>query len=100
MQITDEMIAMAAQVVGLSFTESERALMRETLQQQLGAYQQIRAIGLPNDIPPALTFAPHIGVLNVFDRDYITSVTINAFGGRFFEPGPPRSLYGGLIARF
>jgi iron complex outermembrane receptor protein len=45
-------------------------------------------------------FTPHIGLMNVFDRPYITSVTVNAFGGRFFEPGPPRSLYGGLIARF
>lgn len=48
----------------------------------------------------AIALAPHVGVLNVFDRPYITSVTINAFGGRFFEPGPPRSLYGGLTARF
>lgn len=47
-----------------------------------------------------VAFAPHLGVLNLFDRAYITSVTINAFGGRFFEPGPPRSLYGGVTARF
>ena len=53
------------------------------------------------DIPVgALTLAPHIGVLNLFDRDYNTSVVVNAFGGRFFEPGPGRSVYAGMTARF
>jgi iron complex outermembrane receptor protein len=47
-----------------------------------------------------LTFMPHVGAMNVFDRPYITAVTVNAFGGRFFEPGPPRSFYGGIQARF
>jgi len=63
MQITDETIAAAAQLVGLSFTESERSLMREALEQQLGAYQQMRAISIPNDVPPALGFSPHAGDL-------------------------------------
>lgn len=48
----------------------------------------------------ALIFEPHLGVMNLFDRDYNTSVVVNAFGGRFYEPGPPRSFYGGLSARF
>jgi iron complex outermembrane receptor protein len=47
-----------------------------------------------------LAFAPHIGVLNLFDRAYNTSVVVNAFGGRYYEPGPPRSLYAGIDARF
>jgi iron complex outermembrane recepter protein len=47
-----------------------------------------------------LSFAPHLGVLNLFDRAYLTSVVVNAFGGRYYEPGPPRSLYAGMIARF
>lgn len=46
------------------------------------------------------TFAPHIGVFNLFDRPYTTSVVVNAFGGRFYEPGPPRSAYAGLSAKF
>ena len=48
----------------------------------------------------ALTFEPHLGVFNLFDRRYMTSVVVNAFGGRFYEPGPPRSVYGGLRAKF
>ena len=47
-----------------------------------------------------LSFSPHIGVMNLFDRAYATSVVVNAFGRRYYEPGPPRSLYGGLTARF
>lgn len=48
----------------------------------------------------AVRFAPHVGVLNLFDRAYNTSVVINAFGGRYYEPGPPRSVYAGLNAKF
>ncbi|MGH7507658.1 MAG: TonB-dependent receptor domain-containing protein, partial [Longimicrobiales bacterium] len=38
---------------------------------------------------------PFIGVSNVLDRDYNTSIAINAFGGRFFEPGPGRAFHAG-----
>jgi iron complex outermembrane receptor protein len=48
----------------------------------------------------AVEISPHAGVLNVFDRAYNTSVVINAFGGRYYEPGPPRSFYGGVSASF
>jgi iron complex outermembrane receptor protein len=48
----------------------------------------------------ALRFAPHIGVMNLFGAEYNTSVVVNAFGGRFYEPGPPRSVYGGVVIRF
>lgn len=38
------------------------------------------------------------GVNNLLDRAHSTAVSVNAFGGRFFEPGPGRSLYLGLRA--
>ncbi len=44
----------------------------------------------------SLRVAPHAVVDNVLDETYVTSVVPNAFGGRFFEPGPGRSLYLGL----
>ena len=54
-----------------------------------------------NDVPAGTaTVTPHFGVMNVFDRDYNTSVVVNAFGGRFYEPGPGRSFYAGLRVRF
>jgi iron complex outermembrane receptor protein len=40
--------------------------------------------------------APWAAVTNVLDRRYNTAVTVNAFGGRYFEPGPGRSVRVGL----
>ncbi|HEX6042394.1 TonB-dependent receptor [Longimicrobium sp.] len=39
--------------------------------------------------------SPFVGVGNLLDRAYNTSVVINAFGGRFYEPGPGRTFYAG-----
>ena len=39
--------------------------------------------------------SPFVGVTNLLDRDYNTSVTVNAFGRRYYEPGPGRSIYAG-----
>ncbi|HJQ20575.1 MAG TPA: TonB-dependent receptor [Gemmatimonadaceae bacterium] len=57
-------------------------------------------VGLQHVRAGGLQFSPNIGVLNLFDRLYNTSVVVNAFGGRYYEPGPPRSLYAGLDATF
>jgi len=40
-----------------------------------------------------LRLSPFVGVTNVFDTAYTSSVSVNAFGGRFYEPGPGRSVY-------
>jgi iron complex outermembrane receptor protein len=42
---------------------------------------------------------PTIGLDNVFDTRYNASVVINAFGGRYYEPGPGRSVHFGLAVR-
>jgi iron complex outermembrane receptor protein len=44
----------------------------------------------------AARLAPFAGVANLFDRDHDTAVTVNAFGRRYYEPGPGRSFYAGL----
>ena len=36
------------------------------------------------------------GVDNVLDTDYIASVVVNAFGDRYYEPGPGRAVYLGV----
>lgn len=41
----------------------------------------------------ALRIEPVLGVDNLFDRTYAANVVVNASGGRFFEPGPGRTLY-------
>lgn len=40
--------------------------------------------------------SPSLGVTNVFSARYNTSVVINAVRGRYYEPGPGRSLYVGV----
>jgi iron complex outermembrane receptor protein len=37
--------------------------------------------------------SPTIGVQNLFDRHYVGSVSVNAAGGRYFEPAPGRTLF-------
>ncbi|MEM7417698.1 MAG: TonB-dependent receptor [Gemmatimonadota bacterium] len=38
-----------------------------------------------------LRLAPFVAIANVFDTDYNASVVPNAFGSRYFEPGPGRT---------
>ncbi len=40
--------------------------------------------------------APFLGVNNLWDRQYVGSVTLNGAGGRVFEPAPRRVFYAGL----
>jgi len=47
-----------------------------------------------------LLLSPYAGVSNLFDEFYSSSVIVNAFGGRFFEPGPGRTGYLGLGLRW
>src|SRR5204863_233116 len=37
-----------------------------------------------------------VGAQNVFNTRYISSVSVNAAGGKFYEPGSQRSLYVGI----
>jgi len=48
----------------------------------------------------SLTIAPFAGINNLFDETYIDNVRINAVGGRYFEPGPGRTIYAGVRLRF
>lgn len=45
-----------------------------------------------------LRIDPFGGVTNLFDASWDTAVVPNAFGGRFFEPGPGRAFYAGITA--
>ncbi|HEX3158987.1 MAG TPA: TonB-dependent receptor [Gemmatimonadaceae bacterium] len=39
---------------------------------------------------------PFVGVANVFDVRYVSTVTVNGFGGRVLEPAPGRNFYVGV----
>ena len=43
-----------------------------------------------------LRLSPFAGVTNITNTRYASSVVVNAFGGRYFEPGPDRGGYLGL----
>ena len=40
--------------------------------------------------------SPFFGLTNLTNARYASSVVVNAFGGRYFEPGPERGGYAGL----
>ena len=40
--------------------------------------------------------SPTVGVHNLLDRRYVGSVSVNASGGRYYEPAPGRTLFAGL----
>ncbi len=43
---------------------------------------------------------PFAKASNVFDRKYVGSMVVNAFGGRYFEPSPGRTFQFGVSASF
>ncbi|MEM6263736.1 MAG: TonB-dependent receptor [Bacteroidota bacterium] len=45
------------------------------------------------------TVQPFLGVNNLLDQKYTDNIRINAFGGRYFEPGPGIHFFGGVRVR-
>ncbi len=59
-EITTEAIAAAEQIAGLTFTEAQREMMVEDLNERLEDYAAMRAVALPNSVRPALVFDPRV----------------------------------------
>jgi Asp-tRNA(Asn)/Glu-tRNA(Gln) amidotransferase A subunit family amidase len=57
-KITADMLADAEAVIGLEFTDAERELMLEGINEHLEAYARIRAVPIDNSVRPALLFDP------------------------------------------
>ena len=57
-RITKDMLDEAEQIAGLEFSDEERDLMLEDLNDQLSSYETLREVELPNGTPPALYFNP------------------------------------------
>lgn len=55
--VSAEMIAKAEWIAGLTLTKPQRQLLTETLREQQGGMQQLRAVSLDNALAPALLFA-------------------------------------------
>jgi Asp-tRNA(Asn)/Glu-tRNA(Gln) amidotransferase A subunit family amidase len=56
--VTAAVIAKAEALTGLTFTDTERALMETGVAEHLENYERLRQIPLPNSVAPAITFSP------------------------------------------
>jgi Asp-tRNA(Asn)/Glu-tRNA(Gln) amidotransferase A subunit family amidase len=59
-KLTTRQIACAETLIGLTFTEEERALMLEDLEELRQGYQALRQVHYPNDLLPAIRFDPQL----------------------------------------
>jgi iron complex outermembrane recepter protein len=75
---------MGAVVTNDANTPGSEAPARTLVDLRAGA-NEVRLAGL--------RVSPFVGVTNLMDQVYVGSVAVNAFGARYFEPGPGRSLY-------
>ncbi len=57
-RITPATIAAAEQIAGMSYTNAERALLAETLSEQLESFASRQTATLPEDLFPATVFNP------------------------------------------
>ena len=58
LRVKTENIAGAEKIVGLEFTQTERDSMLQDLIDNLKSYLALRAVEIPNSIPPAMEFNP------------------------------------------
>jgi Asp-tRNA(Asn)/Glu-tRNA(Gln) amidotransferase A subunit family amidase len=56
--ITKEMVAQAEKIAGLEFTDDEREQIANSVNGRLRNYEAVRALRMPNSVPPALQFDP------------------------------------------
>jgi Asp-tRNA(Asn)/Glu-tRNA(Gln) amidotransferase A subunit family amidase len=66
-ELTTEDVAAAEDIAGLSFTEAEREMLLETLQENLDGYASLRDLEMPNSRRPAVTFDPRVAGAEVPD---------------------------------
>jgi len=59
-EITADVLEQAEKVAGLEFTSEEREMMLRGLQRNLEAYAELHEVTVPNEVPPALHFEPHL----------------------------------------
>lgn len=57
-RITKEMIKDAEALAGLEFTDAEREAMVRGVNANARNYAQLRAVDIPNSVPPAVQFDP------------------------------------------
>src|SRR5215471_17566923 len=61
-------LAVAAEVIGLRFTDSERDLMLKGVQKNSENYRAMRAVAVENNVPPPFSFDPRLPGM-IFDTE-------------------------------
>jgi Asp-tRNA(Asn)/Glu-tRNA(Gln) amidotransferase A subunit family amidase len=94
-KITPEMIDQAAALAGIGpFTAEQKRMMLDGLSEQRGAYDKIRALKVPNNVPPAYIFHPQPAPKPVGGRvtagDMMPQLRTNDFEGQ--EAKAPANL--------
>ena len=56
--LTEEVVLQAEKIAGLSFTEAQRKQLLKGLNSLAEDFKKLRAVPLPNSVPPALRFSP------------------------------------------
>ena len=64
-QVTAEMIKQAEWIAGVEYTEDERSLLLNGVNETLGHFDSLRRVEIDNGVPPALVFSSHPVMLNV-----------------------------------
>ena len=57
-KISSIMLQEAEKIAGLEFTDEERELMLEGVNNYLEAYEKLRTVKIDNSVPPAIQFSP------------------------------------------
>jgi Asp-tRNA(Asn)/Glu-tRNA(Gln) amidotransferase A subunit family amidase len=65
--VTPELLDSACKLAGLTLDEAQRKLMLTSLNEQLEAAQDIRALDLPNSVSPAFSFDPVLPGVTTWD---------------------------------
>lgn len=87
------LVALDAQYVGSLYTNNANT-------EKTAAYWLMNLrMGLQADYG-SVRFEPFIGLNNLTGTDYAANIRINAFGGRYYEPGPGRHVYGGFALSY
>ncbi|MFP2996537.1 TonB-dependent receptor [Spongiivirga sp. MCCC 1A20706] len=80
----------AVDAIWVNDTNTEKAPGYLTANVQLGYEKKWRQVEI----------LPFLGITNLFDKNFVDNVRINAFGSRFYESAPGVQVYGGLQFRF
>ncbi len=51
-------LASAERIIGLTFTSAQRDSMQDNLEEQFKSYVSMRAVSIPNSVPPSILFNP------------------------------------------